>query len=414
MHFNANMKICLQVNYRAEPFKFVTKWVLASCLASGLVGAAIAAPRVPQQASEVLERLPMRPTDSSARELTALRTEVRQAAASNPQDPLPASRLAQRYFDLALERGDPRYVGYADAVIRPFGTVESAPLWAIRGQLQQYRHGFAPALASFDAALKVDPQFAVAHAWRGAIFLVQADYPAALRECEALQRLNRMALASGCLGLHSAYTGGLKVALTHLHQALKSTQDSGNRLWIWTRIGEVQAWLGEPAAAEQAYLQALALGRDDGYLLAAWTDFLLDQKRPAEVVKALQTWESSDALLLRLTLAEAQLGLPKAVAHAQTLEDRFAAARQRNDTTHRAEEARFLLNLKRDSVQALVTAAANFQVQREPRDARILLEAAVAARDPKAAQAAQDWLQSSGFEDARLRGLAQSLSGVKP
>ncbi len=356
----------------------------------------------------------MRPTDTSARELAALRAEVNQSAASRPTDPLPATRLAERYFELALERGDPRYVGYADAVVRPFSNTDSAPLWAVRGQLQQYRHGFEPALAAFDAALQVDPQFATAHAWRGAIYLVQADYPAALGECAALQRLGRAALAGGCLGLHSAYTGHLKTALVHLQQALEATQDPGNRLWIWTRMGEVYAWQGKPAAAEQAYRQALALGLDDGYLLAAWSDFLLDQKRFAEVVKLLEKWESSDGLLLRLALAETQLGLPKAATHTQALQDRFAAAKQRNDTTHRAEEARFWLNLKSDAAQSVATAAANYGVQREPRDARILLESAVAARNAQAAQPVRDWLKSSGFEDAKLRGLAQSLAVVAP
>lgn len=408
------MKFCLPVNYLGGSFGFVSQWALVASVVLGLHSAVAAAPRIPVQASEVLERLPMRPTDSSARELAALRADVNQAAASNPQDALPATRLAQRYFDLALERGDPRYVGYADAVIRPFANTDSAPLWAMLGQLQQYRHGFAPALASFEAALKADPQFAAAHAWRGAIFLVQADYPAALRECEALQSLRRVALAGGCLGLHSAYTGHLKTGLAHLQQALSASQDPGNRLWILTRIAEVQAWQGQPAAAEQAYRQALALGLDDGYLLAAWTDFLLDQKRPADVVNALEKWESSDGLLLRLALAETQLASPKAAAHTQALADRFAAARQRQDTTHRAEEARFLLYLKRDTAQALEIAAANYQVQREPRDARILLEAAVAARNASAAQAARDWLQSSGFEDAHLRGLAQNLAGSTP
>lgn len=408
------MNFCLQVNFPKRGWLITSVGVPALALIFLGASAASAAPRVPTQASEVLELLPMRPTDTSARELATLRAEVNQSAATHPGDPLPATRLAQRYFDLALERGDPRYVGYADAVIRPFANTDSAALWSMRGQLQQYRHGFEPALAAFDAALKVDPEFAAAHAWRGAIYLVQADYPAALGECTALQRLARVTLAGGCLGLHSAYTGHLKAAVAYLQQALDATQDPGNRLWIWTRLGEVYAWQGKPAAAEQAYRQALAQGLDDGYLLAAWSDFLLDQKRPAEVVKLLEKWESSDGLLLRLALAETQLGLPKAAAHTQALQDRFAAAKQRNDTTHRAEEARFWLYLKNDAAQSVATAAANFEVQREPRDARILLEAAVATRNAKAAQPVRDWLQSTGFEDARLRGLAQNLAGAAP
>lgn len=385
--------------------------VVVCCLAAASTQAA---PRVPGQASEVLEHLPMRPGDAIARDLAALRAEVRRAAAADPRDPLAATRLAERYFDLAMARGDPRYVGYADAVLLPFGQVQSAPLWALRGQLQQYRHGFAPALENFATALKIDPQFASAHAWRGAIYLVQADYPAARVECDALKALGRLALQGACMGLVEAYSGRLDAALAYLQQAKAVSAEPANRLWLDTRVGEVQTWRGQSALAEAAYRRALALNLDDGYLLAAWSDFLLDQQRPAEVVQALARWEASDTLLLRLALAETQLGSPQAHAHTQALEDRFAAAKQRGDTTHRAEEARFLLHLKGDAAQALQVAAANYQVQREPRDARILLEAALAAKSPAAAQPVLDWLARSGFEDTRLRPLAATLPKAAP
>jgi hypothetical protein len=89
------------------------------------------------------------------------------------------------------------------------------------------------------------------------------------------------------------------------------------------------------------------------------------------------------------------------------LRDRFAAARARGDTTHRAEEARFELGLRKDPRTALRLAQENYAIQREPRDARILLEAAKAAQAPAGAQAARDWLTRSGFEDMRLRRLAE-------
>ena len=123
------------------------------------------------------------------------------------------------------------------------------------------------------------------------------------------------------------------------------------------------------------------------------------------MVKWLAGWEASDGLLLRLALAETALQQPAAKAHVQALADRFAAAKVRGDTTHRAEEARYLMHLAGDPAAALAMAAANYRVQREPRDARVLLEAAIAARDAGAAQPARDWLRSSGFEDARLRQL---------
>ena len=373
---------------------------------SALAAQAQATPHTPKDDAMVIERLPFRAGDTDARELSALRAAV----ASAPNDPAPAVELAQKYFDLAMARGDPRYVGYADAIVNRFSTPQSAPLLLVRGTLRQYRHDFAAALDDFAAALKLDPDLAGAHAWRGAIHLVQADYPGAAKECEALQGLRRAVLSGGCAGLTLAYTGQLDKAYTTLQQALAAASDEDHRLWLHTRLAEVAAWQGQVATAERHYRQALAIGRDDGYLLAAWCDFLLDRGRPSEVVKQLAAWESSDGLLLRLAEAETRLKLPGAPAHRQALEDRFAAARLRGDTTHRAEEARFHLRLKGDAKLAVALAAENYRVQKEPRDARILLEAAVAAKDPGAARAALDWLQSSGFEDAGLRQLGQKLT----
>ncbi len=353
----------------------------------------LAAPRLPTDPAEVLERLPMRPT---------------RAAKEDPADPLPAARLAGRYYELAVARGDPRYIGYADAVLAPFANSRAAALLTVRGQLRQYRHDFDGALQDFAGALEADPQFASAHAWRGAIYLVQANYAAAKSECDALLALDRPTLYGGCIGLVLAYGGRMEAGSAALQRALDQTDDAGNRLWLLTRLGEVAAWRGQPEEAERHYRAALALGIDDGYLLAAWSDFLLDRQRPAEVVKLLSGWEASDGLLLRLALAETALKQPSAKAHVQALADRFAAAKVRGDTTHQAEEARYLIHLAGDPAAALAAAAANYRVQREPRDARVLLEAAIAAGDAGAAQPARDWLRSSGFEDAHLRQLGSA------
>ena len=392
-------------HWRSRPSFRSAKRLILLCGLMAVTVTVHAQPRVPSDDNEVLEHLPMRPGDAQARELTQLRAAI----ASAPTDPIPAAAMAQRYFDLAMARGDPRYVGYAEAVIKPFSQTQSTALLLTRGLLRQYRHQFGGALDDFAAALAIDPQFASAHAWRAAIYLVQANYPAAQRECDQLQRLKRSTLYGGCVGLVQAYSGSLDLADVSLQHALKNATDADNRLWLLTRLGEVSAWRGQSARAEKYYREAVNLGIDDGYLLAAWSDFLLDRKRPAEVVKLLAKWESSDGLLLRLALAEASLNLPAAPRHIQALDDRFAAARLRGDTTHRAEEARFQLHLRGNASAALKLASANYQVQREPRDARILLEAALAAHAAAPAQPVRDWLKTSGFEDPTLRQLGLAL-----
>jgi len=386
-------------------------WGITLCLATlALPLSAPAAPRTPSADAEVLERLPLRPGDTTAREFL----QLRQALAKTPADATVANTLAQAYFDQAMAKGDPRYIGYAEAVITPFASVMTADLLLVRGQLRQYRHQFDAALDDFASALRLDPQLAQAHAWRGAIFLVQANYPAAQQSCQALLALERRALAGACNGLLQAYTGQLQAAHSSLQQALTESPAPENQLWLHTRLAEVAQWRGQAAQAEQHFKAALRTGLDDGYLLAAWSDFLLDQQRPAEVLVLLAAWESSDGLLLRLAEAETRLKLPAAARHVQAIADRFEAARLRGDVTHRAEEARFELRLRGNLQAALALAKANYAVQHEPRDARILLEAALAAKDPGAAQAALDWLRSSGFQDPRLLALSQKLSPKTP
>lgn len=373
----------------------------------GLFGTLLAvpanpAPRTPLDDTAVIEKLPFRASDSRSRELEALRVKTRNA----PSDSRAAVALAQAYFGMAQARGDPRYVGYADAIVSKFDLHPSTDLLVMRGILRQYRHDFDDALADFAAALAQDPERADAHAWRGAIYLVEAQYENASIECAALLRLKRPVLYGGCTGLLQAYTGQLPTAYLTLQRALKLAQYDDQRLWLLTRLGEVSAWLGQNAQAERHYRHALALGQDDGYLLAAWADFLLDNKRPAEVLKLLATWEASDPLLLRLAEAETMLQSASAKSHIQVLEDRFAAAKLRGDTTHRAEEARFQLRLRNHPILAVKLAGANYLVQKEPRDLRVLLEAALAARDTEAAKPARDWLKRTGFNDARIQALA--------
>jgi hypothetical protein len=157
----------------------------------------------------------------------------------------------------------------------------------------------------------------------------------------------------------------------------------------------------------------LALGVTDGFLLAAYADFLLDYGRPQEVIALLKDWTAADPLLLRLALAEAAVKATGAREHRATLADRYAAARLRGDTTHEQEESRFCLQLLNQPEDALKLAQSNWRVQREPRDARVLLDAAVALRRPEAAQPVLDWMAQSRVEDWYLQRQADQLVAMR-
>lgn len=364
-----------------------------------------AAPRVPSEDAEVLERLPTRRDDPAMADVRRLRADL----AAAPADAGVAAALAQRYFELASANGDPRYVGYAEAALRPWQATEApAEVLFARALLRQYRHDFAGALRDLGRALESDPALDEARAWRAAIFMVQADYAAAARECAALPA---GLMAAGCSAYVEATTGNARAAYRRLADALDREPAAGPRarLWVLTRLAEMAARLEDDKAAERHFRDALAIGLADNFLLAAYADYLLQRGRAAEVLPLLKDWERSDTLLLRLALAARALQRPEAERHARSLGERFAAAALRGEQLHLAEEARYLLDLRREPAKALAAAAENWKSQREPRDALVLLEAALAAGDRAAAAPVLRWLEQTRYEDPRLRQVAERL-----
>jgi len=383
--------------------------LLGALLACGAWSAgAPAAPRTPQDDAAVLERLPGRRDDPTMAELRALRA----AAAANPRDSDAAARLAKRYFELANAEGDPRYVGYAEAAVRAWpGADAPLEILYVRGLLRQYRHDFETALTDFEQVLAREPSHFGARAWRAALYMVRAEYAAAARECAALPLDPEDLYAVACAAYVEATTGKTQAAYRRLAQSLQENTDveTGEKLWVLTRLGEMAWRLGDRAGADRHFKEALALGQNDNFLLAAYADFLLEEGRAQEAVQLLKEWTRSDTLLLRLALAEKKLGLKEADAHTQALGERFAAASLRGERLHMGEEARYLLDLKGDARGALAVGLDNWKDQREPRDALVVLEAAVAAKDAKAAAPVLRWLEETRFESERMRRAAAAL-----
>jgi len=371
--------------------------------------AAQAAPYTPQSDSEVLERLPFKASAAEGRELR----QLRRAVAEQPQDVERSLALARRYFDLASAEGDPRYVGYAEAAIRPWSSAAEPPvaILVMRALLRQYRHEFDAALADLARAAEHDPGNAELWSWRSAILLVQANYAGARAACDKLAAVASALLTTACTAAVGGLSGNSAAAYAELSKALslRPDVDPQFKLWIQTRLAEMAMRQGSDDLAERHFREGLALGVTDGFILAAYADFLLDHGRPVEVVPLLRDWERSDILLLRLALAEKALGLASAPAHIAMLKERFDASALRGDKLHQQEEARFHLYLQGDAPGALRLAEENYRLQREPRDARILMEAALAAKQVGAAQPALAWLRASGYEDPRYAKLAQQL-----
>ncbi len=376
---------------------------------AGWSPAAAAEPFLPADDAQVLERLRTSAADPQARELRRLRAELTR----NPRDLDLAVALAKRYIEQGRAEADPRFYGYAQAALGPWWNAPEPPprVLILRATLRQSVHDFDGALADLDAVLRQHPNHPQAWLTRALIAQVRGEYAEAARSCAPLRRVSAPLVAATCLAGVASLSGEASRSFEALRASVEAQPDADPQLRIWalTVLAEMADRLGRVAEADALFRQAMALGLRDSYLAGAYADHLLDQGRAAEVVALLQDETRADGLLLRLALAEQALGMPSLSAHVDALRARFESSRRRGDAVHQREEARFVLHLLDRPREALALARANWAVQRESWDARLVLESALAARDRAAAQPVVAWLTASKLEDVHLARLLDAL-----
>jgi hypothetical protein len=241
--------------------------------------------------------------------------------------------------------------------------------------------------------------------------MVIGDYAAARGSCMRLYARAPELIVQTCLSNVGSLNGDAKRSYASLKAALErhADEDPDIRGWVQTLLGEMAARLGDAAAADGHFRQAMAAGEPDSYLLAAYADFMLDHGRAPEVARLLKDKGRIDSLLLRYAIALKAVASPEAAAQAEALRVRFDAAMLRGDTVHQREQARYELALRNDPRAAVKLAKLNWAVQKEPADLRILAEAAAASADPAAAQLALDWIASTGLEDQTIAAALAKL-----
>jgi len=372
----------------------------------------------------VVARVPPRAADPAARDADRLSAQLRRT----PRDRDVAVRLARIDLQAARDRSDPRFLGRAEAVLAPWWSdAGAAPeVVLLRATIRQARHEFDAALADLDhlvssigsvrdgAASASASLLAQALVTRAVVLGVKARYAEALATCARLDGLASPFVQAACRAPLLGLTGHAANAAAELAGVLGQAAGPSEAAWGRVLLAELARSDGDERGAETLLRSVLRLAPSDGAARAALCDLLLDAGRAREVPPLVRGREDDDGLLLRLALADATLGngagAPSSGAGAGArVAARFAASRERGDTVHRREESRFALHVEHDPARALRLAVANWDVQREPADARALLEAALAAGAPARARPALDWLDATGSTCPRLRALAAAL-----
>jgi tetratricopeptide (TPR) repeat protein len=357
---------------------------------------------------EVLVQVPARRRDPIAAE----RARLRRALDANPRDLPTAARLARMLVAAARASGDPRFLGRAEAALRPWWDEAGPPVEALllRATIRQSRHEFEAALADLDRLVAAAPDDPQAWLTRAVVLGVRGRYREGLASCARLEALASPLVVAACRGPLLGVTGRTREAAAALAAAARFARTSVEVAWAEAVRADLELWSGDARAAEARLRRLLARDPNDGAARAALADLYLDDGRAAEAAALADGREEDDGLLLRRALARVAQGADAGADPAvRAMTARFQAARLRGDPVHQREEARFVLAVAGDPARALRLAAQNWTIQREPADARVLLEAAAAAGQPDAAAPALAWLAETGCEWPRLRGLAAAL-----
>jgi tetratricopeptide (TPR) repeat protein len=387
-------------------------WVLLlPCLAARSASASApvyGVPYVPSLETEIIQEVPSR-AEAAVNNMHLLREQL----TATPQDRSAALRLADAYVDYGRQIGDAHYAGYAEAVIAPWIHQVSPPASALvlQATILQFRHQFSGAREFLRAAFKADPHNAQAWLTLATLDMVQGDYAAAGKDCAQVTTQAGFALGLACGGNLRTYLGQAEQSQALLRQAATAMdhESAATRAWLQGLMAESAERLGNWNAAESRYRQALTATPEDNFLLVSFADFLLDRGRPAEVMALLKGHEQSDTAFLRIVLAQAAVHSVDLANNVWSMAARFEALALRGSDYFGREQARFTLQLQHDADRALEIALQNWAVQRAPWDARVLLEAALAARRPEAAEPTLQFLQDTHLQDPIIESLARQL-----
>jgi len=346
-------------------------------------------------------------TDENAR-LKALRA----AAASNPSDATAsvafarfASRLARRDGDTSLLKAAEKALAHWERDEEP-----SIDILIVRANIKQIDHRFDEALADLETVIIREPGNPQARLSRAFVLATIGKAQNGRADCARLRSNVSLIIRETCLARVAGLTGEAERSLMRLSAALDTfaVRSESERAFALSVAAEIAVRLGYDDQAETLYKALIGIDARSVFSRAAYADFLIGQKRMSEARDSIGDQPNTEVLLLLRVLANAGLSDKPASMAAVKLTARMDADFKRADISHAREYARFALYHLDDPALAIALAQKNWRAQKEPIDARILLEAAQAASDNAAIDEIAAWVEMTKLEDKRLQALLQA------
>lgn len=346
-----------------------------------------------------------------------------QAWRAQPQNLPTALAYARAVFTLGLTEGDLRWYGSAKAALKPWWTVADLPAEAyfLRGLVKQGFHDFQEGLQDINRAIALEPARAEFWSWRFALHLLLADMTAAQKDIEEMGRLLGAEEADVYRAVLLYRTGQPLPAVAMLSRALRSAsyQDPSSQDWLGFHLGEAHRVAGQPARALDVWSQRLKASPQSHLIRLSLADLLNQQGqyREAKTIAMAATSSNApnspatltDALLMQAVLASRGLKDPDEGRLASQLEARLQSQALRQEALIERPKLIYQIAYGRDLKAGLALSIDNWQLQKEPPDALLFVQAALALGQARAAEPVVKWAEKTGYTDPQLTPMLAQL-----
>lgn len=346
-----------------------------------------------------------------------------QAWRAQPQNLPTALAYARAVFTLGLTEGDLRWYGSAKAALKPWWTVADLPAEAyfLRGLVKQGFHDFQEGLQDINRAIALEPARAEFWSWRFALHLLLADMSAAQKDIEEMGRLLGAEEAQVYRAVLLYRTGQPLPAVAMLSRAIRSAnyQDAASQDWLGFHLGEAHRVAGQPAKALAVWGQRLKASPQSHLIRLSLADLLNQQGqyREAKTIAMAATSSNApnspatltDALLMQAVLASRGLKDPDEGRLASQLEARLQSQALRQEALIERPKLIYQIAYGRDLKAGLALSIDNWQLQKEPPDALLFVQAALALGQARAAEPVVKWAEKTGYTDPQLTPMLAQL-----
>lgn len=343
---------------------------------------------------------------------------------AQPQNLPVALAYARAVFTLGLTEGDLRWYGSAKAALTPWWTAADLPAEAyfLRGLVKQGFHDFQEGLQDINRAIALEPARAEFWSWRFALHLLLADMSAAQKDIEEIGRLFGEEEAEVYRAVFLYRTGQHLPAVEMLSQSIRlvNYQDASSQDWLGFHLGEAHRVAGQPAKALAVWGQRLKASPQSHLIRLSLADLLNQQGQYRQALTIAMaatgsgnvqnsTATMTDALLMQAVLASRGLNDPNESRLASQLEARLQSQAMRQEALIERPKLIYQIAYGRDVKAGLALSIDNWQLQKEPPDAVLFVQAALALGQARAAEPVVSWAEKTGYSDPQLTPLLAQL-----